>query len=92
MSDRIRIIDPVTKEVMFDSDNIDPALLDVNRDEITGRRGPNGGWSISTMEQMERQIDQTRPSRFDCPTCEGDGVLFSLGEHIVCPTCKGVVK
>lgn len=94
MSD-IRIIDPVTKEVLFDSDKVTPEMQDPDRGYMAGRQDSEGrGWSICTREQLARQVDAQRPSIQDCVTCEGSGVIYDRVDKrtIICPTCQGVVR
>lgn len=50
----LKLIDPVTGKVLFDSDTVIPEQLDPERDHIVA----GDGWSLQTLEQLQRDVRQ----------------------------------
>lgn len=76
----IKIIDPVTKQVLFDSDHVTPDMENPKHDHMAS----GDGWSISTREQLERQLKQTSVTCLRC-----DSLVLTMDDNTwTCQSCK----
>ncbi len=78
---RLKLVDPVSGRVIYDSDTVFPEQLDDERDHIVAGQG----WKLQTPEQAIRELK--RDGTETCPSCDSIVVTLDDGAY-TCQICK----
>lgn len=79
----IRLIDPATGRVIFDSDDVSPEQLDSERDHILRGTFDGGSFTLQTPEQLDNELK--RNGSKTCPEC--GSIVLTLDDGMW--TCHG---